>query len=335
MTTATPPLRQAKAKTRVLLTGAFGNVGISTLEELVGRGHRVRTFDLKTKANEKAARRLKGQIEVLWGNVRNPDALAAAVRDQDVVIHLAYVIPRLSATGVNSEDHPEWAREINVDGTRNLIDAMLALPESPRLIFGSSLHVFGRTQDQLPPRRASDPVNPVEHYAQHKVECERMIRTSRLVWSIFRFGAVLPIRLILDPGMFEVPLDNRIEYVHSRDVALALANALDNEDVWGKTLLIGGGPECQFYYRDLMTQILDATGLGGLPAEAFASTPYSTDWLDTNESQRLLNYQRRTLKDYIQEMTSALGYRRFFVRIFRPLLRYWLLKQSPYPGSRL
>ncbi len=32
----------------------------------------------------------------------------------------------------------------------------------------------------------------------------------------------MPIRLILDPGIFEVPLDNRIEYVHGRDVALAM-----------------------------------------------------------------------------------------------------------------
>jgi len=37
----------------VLLTGAFGNVGLSTLEELLRQGHQVRCFDLKTRANEK------------------------------------------------------------------------------------------------------------------------------------------------------------------------------------------------------------------------------------------------------------------------------------------
>ena len=38
---------------KVLLTGAFGNVGTSALEELLERGHQVRCFDLKTKVNEK------------------------------------------------------------------------------------------------------------------------------------------------------------------------------------------------------------------------------------------------------------------------------------------
>ncbi len=40
----------------VLLTGAFGNIGQSALDELLRRGHKVRCFDLKTKANERVAR---------------------------------------------------------------------------------------------------------------------------------------------------------------------------------------------------------------------------------------------------------------------------------------
>jgi nucleoside-diphosphate-sugar epimerase len=314
----------------VLVTGAFGNIGVSTLKELGRRGHKVSAFDVNTPANKKTAKKFVGEVEIFWGDLRNPDDLAAAVRNKDVVIHLAYVIPYLSVTGTKSEDRPDWAREINVGGSRNLINAILAQPEPPRLIFTSSLHVFGRTQDQLPPRRATDAVEPVEHYAQHKIETERMIRTSRLVWCIFRLGAALPIRLIIDRGMFEVPLDNRIEFVHSRDVAFALANALENEDVWGKTLLIGGGSECQFYYSELISQILYAAGLGDFPQKAFASIQYSTDWLDIEESQRLLNYQRHTLKDYIQELTSLLGNWRHVIRLFRPLARMWLLKQSPY-----
>jgi len=43
----------------ILLTGAFGNIGTSTLAELVERGHRVRCFDLKTKAGEKTAQRVE------------------------------------------------------------------------------------------------------------------------------------------------------------------------------------------------------------------------------------------------------------------------------------
>lgn len=314
----------------ILLTGAFGNIGTSTLEAMVNAGHRVRCFDLKTKANERTAAIFKDRIDLVWGDLRQPAGLAVAVKGQDVVAHVAFIIPRLSATGVQSEDHPNWARAINVDGTRNLLDAMWAQPTPPKLIFTSSLHVYGRTQDQLPPRSAGDPPRPIEHYARHKVECEQMIKASGLQWVILRLGAALPIRLILDPGMFEVPLANRIEYVHSKDVGIAIANAATCDEAIGKTLLIGGGAKCQFVYRELIERVMAATGVGMLPAEAFTATPYSVDWLDTSESERLLHYQQRTLDDYIRDMRNALGFRGPFIKLFRPLVRQSLLRQSPY-----
>ncbi|MDY7041449.1 MAG: NAD(P)-dependent oxidoreductase [Chloroflexota bacterium] len=319
---------------RVLLTGAFGNVGKSTLEELVRQGYAVRCFDLETSANKKAARRLakkfEEQIEIVWGDLRRPEDVAAAVEGQDVVVHLAFIIPKLSATGIESEDRPEWAREINVGGTQNLLNAMRTRPSPSKIIFTSSLHVYGRTQNQPPPRTVADPVQPVEHYSHHKAECERMVKDSGLEWVILRLAATLPLAMKLDRGMFDVPLNNRMEYVHTRDVGLAIANAVSSEAVWGRTLLIGGGPRCQYHYREIAQRILDAMGVGMLPEEAFGSTPFCTDWLDTTESQRLLDYQRRDLEDYIQEMVALLGYRRYLIQAFRPIVRRWLLSKSAY-----
>jgi UDP-glucose 4-epimerase len=314
----------------VLLTGAFGNVGTSTLDELIRQGHSVRCFDLKTRTNQKTARRFRGKAEVMWGDLRQPADVAAAVRDQEVVIHLAFIIPKLSVTGFESEDHPDWAREINVGGTRNLLQAMSAQSKPPRIVFASSYHIYGRTQDQPPPRTAWDPVQPIEHYAHHKVECEEMIRGSGLEWAILRLAATLPFSMKLDPGMFDVPLDNRMEYVHTRDVGLAFANAVRSPEVWGQVLLIGGGPSCQYLYREITQQVLDGLGVGALPEEAFALTPFPTDWLDTDESQRLLRYQRHTLDDYVREMKGSLGTRVHLVRALRPVVRYLLLKQSPH-----
>jgi nucleoside-diphosphate-sugar epimerase len=314
----------------VLLTGAFGNIGAHTLEELLQRDHRVRCFDVRTKRNEKIARKYKERIEVVWGDLRNPQDVAAAVQDQEVVIHLAFVIPTLSVTGVSSEKQPDFAYAVNVEGTRNLLEALKPQPVPPRLIFASSLHVYGPTQDQQPPRTASDPVHPIEHYAQHKVICEGMVKESGLEWAIFRLPATLPIRLILDMGMFDVPLENRIEYGHGRDVGAAFANGVDCPEIWGQTLLIGGGPHCQFHYRELVGRIMDMTGIGMLPAKAFSRIPFSTDWLDTSESQRLLKYQTRTLDDYLKDMRHLLGWRLPFIRAFRPFVRSWLLRHSPY-----
>jgi len=315
---------------KVLLTGAFGNVGMSALTELVKQGHSVRCFDLKTKANQKAAQKFKDQIEVTWGDLRRPEDVAAAVRDRNVVVHLAFIIPKMSATGIESEAQPDLARAVNVGGTRNLIEAMQAQPIPPRLVFTSSLHVYGRTPNVPPPRTVSDPVQATEHYSQHKIECEQMVRESGLEYVILRLAATLPLSLKLDGSMFDVPVNNRIEFAHTRDVGLAIANAVSSEEVWGKTLLIGGGESCQFYYGDMVRRILDALGVGMLPKEAFGQTPFPTDWLDTTESQRLLHYQQRDLDDYIQNLSARLGYRRHLVRMFLPAIRHSLLRQSPY-----
>jgi len=324
-----------------MVTGAFGNVGESAVTELLKDGHWVRCFDLPTRANARKARKLEqfarqtpGRLEVLWGDLRQPADVARAVQDQEVVVHLAFIIPKMSATGVESEAQPELAEAVNVGGTRNLLTALEAQPTPPRLIFASSLHVYGLTQHLPPPRTVADPPRPTEHYSRHKVACEEMIRVSGLQWAILRLAATLPLAIRLDPGMFDVPLDNRIEFVHTRDVGLAIARAVRSDAVWGKTLLIGGGPRCQFRYGEMVERILDAMGVGMLPAAAFSTTPFATDWLDTAESQRLLQYQTRDLNDYVHDMVELLGPRRHLIRAFAPIVRAAVLARSPYYRRR-
>ncbi len=266
---------------RILLTGAFGNVGLSALQELLARGHRVRCFDLRTPANLRLARRLARKAEVVWGDMRSAEDVAAAVqrrgrRDPPGVHH-----PEALGDGGRLGEGAGPGTPGQCRGTRNLIRAMRAQPQPPRLIFSSSLHVYGMTQHLLPPRTVDDLPQPVEHYARHKVACERMIRISGLRWSILRFGAVLPLSVRPDPGMFDVPLGNRIEFVHTRDVGVALAHAVESDAIWGRVLLIGGGPRCQLTYRQMMTSILTAMGVGPLPDSAFTDEPFATDWLDT------------------------------------------------------
>lgn len=318
---------------RVLVTGAFGNIGTSTTKELLRQGHIVRALDLKTSANRKRARmlgRLGAQLEVFWGDLRRLDDMKAAVEGQEVVIHLAFIIPKLSATGFESEAHPDWAWEINVGGTQNLIAAMKTQPKPPKLVFASSYHIYGRTQHLEPPRTVWDPAQPLEHYAHHKVECERLVRESGLQWVILRLAATLPIAMKMDPGMFDIPLDNRMEYVHTKDAGLAFANAASNPDVWRKILHVGGGAKCQHTYREIAEAVLVGFGVGMLPEEAFSTIPFPTDWVDTGESERLLQYQQHTLADYVRDMTKMMGYRRWLVSAFRPAIRAMLLQQSAY-----
>jgi UDP-glucose 4-epimerase len=306
---------------KVLLTGAFGNVGSNTLENLIEQGHDVRTFDLNTKAGRKTAGRFKGKIETLWGDLRRPDDVATAVKDRDVVIHIGFVIPP------TSEQNPELAREVNVNGTRNLIDAMKNVSSSPKIIFSSTASVFGATHHMEPPRTCSDPLEPTDHYTSHKVDCEKMITESGLEWSILRLVAV-PRAGQIDPVMFDIPLVNRIEFVHPRDVGLAIANAVSCDGIWGKIMLIGGGEGRQLLYRDYITGLMEGAGVGMLPDEAFGNTPFYTDWMDTTESQRLLKYQRYFFDDYVNELPRELGYQYRMIKAFRPVIRRWLLSKS-------
>lgn len=318
----------------IVLTGAYGNVGQSTIQALLDRGMRVRAFDIETAANRKAAVRFEGQVETVWGDLRRPDDVRRAVAGADAVLHLGFVIPTLSATGVGCEQRPDWAREINVGGTCNLIQALQdqSRPGTAprRLVFASSLHIYGHTQHLPPPRYTSDTPRPVEHYAHHKVEAEQMVRESGLCWAILRLGAALPLRLIMDTAMFDVPLNNRIEFVHTRDAGAAFAAAAEHPGVLGRTLHIGGGERCQMVYRDMMRAVLDATGVGALPDWAFTTQPYAVDWLDTREAQALLRFQTRTFEDYTRDLRKKVGALRGLVLLLRPAVRRWLLSRSPY-----
>ena len=316
---------------KVLVTGALGNLGQAVLDALIARGHSVTAFDRPTIRNRRTARRYGTRVLFRWGDITDHRTLSEVLLGQDVVVHLAFVIPRLSATGRGSEEAPGWAEAVNVGGTRALIDTLRYTPNPPRLLFTSSLHIYGRTMHLPPPRRVHELPSPVEHYARHKVVAERLVRDSGLTWAIFRLGAALPVRLILDPGMFDVALNNRIEFVHRRDVALAVANALETDAAWGRVWHIAGGPRCQFIYRDMVRMIMETVGIGMLPEEAFNPVPYPTDWLDTEESQAVLQFQEHTFDDYLAELHALVGpVRRRLIGALRPWVRFYLLLHSPY-----
>jgi len=62
---------------------------------------------------------------------------------------------------------------------------------------------------------------------------------------------------------------------------------------------------------------------------------FATDWMETEESQRLLNYQTRTIDDYVKDIQKSLGIKLLFIKLFRPTIRYFLLKKSPYYRKRV
>jgi len=313
---------------RVMVTGAFGNVGWSALTELLAQGHRVRAFDLRNRATQRAARRCDDRVEVLWGDIRNPRELAGAVAGVDAVAHLAFVIPP------QSELRPEWAREINVGGTHNLLAAMRALPHPPRLVYTSSVSVTGpRGPEDVPPVTADHPTKVSDAYTAHKIETEEMVRESGLEWTILRLGAVLPPELPkrFHPMTFDMPEDQRLEVVHTRDVGLAVANAVGCDEALGRTLLIAGGKSCRIRASEMRAGFSDVMGMPAFPASAFSRQPFYTDFMDTEEAQRLLRFQRHSFDDYLDDLRPTVS--RLYPLVMRPfggLIMRQLLKRSPH-----
>jgi nucleoside-diphosphate-sugar epimerase len=313
----------------VLVTGACGNIGRHAVPALAAAGYRVRALSRGLAADRKVVRAFGPEVEVIRGDVRDRAAMDAAVRDVDCVVHLAYFIPPPAL------EHPVLAESINIGGTRTLIEAALAAARRPRFLFASTLDVYGYTQHLPPPRRVGDPVQATDIYSGHKIACERMVERSGLRWCTLRFADVPPIEVRAPhPMMFRLPPDTRFEMIHPADAGLAVARAVAEPAVWGRTFNIGGGARCQMRYRDYLGAFLDAMEIGRFPDEAFSTEPYCTDWLDTDESQRLLGYQRHGFEDVVRETAALLGFRRPLARIFRPVVRAGILRMSPYWRAR-
>jgi nucleoside-diphosphate-sugar epimerase len=311
---------------KVLLTGALGNVGLSTLKVLLDKGYDVRIFEIKNRRNKKLVKKYKNKIEIIWGDLRDKEAVSKAIQNQDIVLHLAAIIPPLA------DVNPQLAESVNVGGTKNILEALQKQANKPKIIYTSSIAVYGDRRHN-PMIDVNDPLVPSkgDYYAITKITAERLIRESGLDFAIFRLTYITSIdKLNMDPLMFHMPLDTFIEICDTKDVGLALVNAIGCDDIWGETFNIAGGKECRTTYREYLNDMMEIFGLGRdfLPEEGFAEKDFHCGYMNTSKSQTLLNYQKHTLEDYYTEVKNKIGPRKHFMPAIRWIIRLNLLKRS-------
>jgi len=246
----------------VLVTGAFGNIGSYVVTELAKLNHTVICFDLENKKTKKKQKWLiKKKISFItkWGDLLDPKSVQNAIKDVGCVIHLAAILHP------QTEKLPELSQRINVEGTQNLVNEANKTGKRPKIIFSSSFAVYGKRPSisLQPPIHVNDPITPTDLYSEHKIKAEAIIKESGLDWTFIRFCAVLPLDIAneIDPVMFEIPLDQRIEFIHPHDAAKALTHAIDNPKTDNRIFLGGGGEGCKLVEREMVKTMLEVVGL--------------------------------------------------------------------------
>jgi len=317
-------------KKKVLLTGASGVVGFETFKELLRRKDRydIRIFNLDQKREQKIFAPYTGQVEMIWGDLRDASIVEKAVRNVDYILHIAALIPPAA------DHHPTLARDINVGGTMNILKAMRKQPTPPKLIYTSSISVYGDRIDN-PEIQVGDSLRPSEgdEYARTKIEAENQIRGSGLTWTIFRLCGILYPHLKIQPLMFHMPLDTSLEFCHNSDAGFALVQAIESNRLWGKTFNLGGGEQCRTNARAFLKAMMPLYGVDPetIPEYAFATRNFHSGFYkDGDKLEKILHFQKHTLGNHINTVKENVSpFQRFMIHMIpRFLIRAWMLHMS-------
>jgi len=124
----------------VLITGGAGFIGSHLADELLGAGCSVRVLDSLVEQVHGTAERpdyLNADVELIPGDMRNPDVVRGALAGIDAVFHLAARV----GVGQSMYEPAEYVG-VNALGTGVLLEALLAHPVR-KLVVASSMSVYG------------------------------------------------------------------------------------------------------------------------------------------------------------------------------------------------
>jgi NAD dependent epimerase/dehydratase len=145
---------------KVLVTGADGFIGSHLVEKLVLNGYKVKAFVYYNSFNswgwlDSIPQNLLKQIEIFSGDIRDPNGVRSAMKECDIVYHLAALI------AIPFSYHsPDSYIDTNVKGTLNIVQAAKELGVE-RVLVTSTSEVYGTAKyvpiDELHPRQPQSP----------------------------------------------------------------------------------------------------------------------------------------------------------------------------------
>ncbi|MBW6465457.1 MAG: NAD-dependent epimerase/dehydratase family protein [Brevefilum sp.] len=242
-----------------LVTGAAGHLGNVLVRELLARGEKVRALILPGEDTQS----LEGlPVERIEGNVLNTDSLRAAMRDVDVVFHLAALV---SIT----EEKSYLLQAVNVDGTRNVIEAAKDAGVG-KLVYTSSIHALERPPMgvSITEKLAFDPHNPAGPYDRTKAQASILVQQAvqdGLNTSIlcptgvtgpydYRRSEIGELILSFMQKRVNFLVEGAFDFVDVRDVALGQILARDLGQP-GETYILGGERVELKLFHDLVQRV--------------------------------------------------------------------------------
>jgi cholest-5-ene-3beta,7alpha-diol 3beta-dehydrogenase len=316
---------------KILITGSTGAIGLAMLQQLKVSNdlQGVSVLVRNSKKNKKILRPFADQITIHYGDLLERSSLIPACKNQDLVIHLAGIIP----PAYHENNDLGW--KVNVGGTKNVIEVMEEYAPKAFLLFSSSVVVYG-DRIATPEISTTDPLDHEQEdgYGRAKVACEKMIQESSLRWGIYRVTGVMGVRNHkISAIMFHVPMATRMEIVTVRDAANAfIQSAKHLESLDHKIFNFGGGKACFLTYREFLTRSFASFGLGQLnfPDDAFATCNFHLgEYTDSDELEKILHFRSDSVDSYFKHLQANIPWiQRIATRPFAWFIKRYLLSLS-------
>lgn len=239
---------------KVFVTGGNGFVGLNIVSALVEAGHET-TAIVRPGSNTQYLEPMG--VRIVRGGLDDADALADAMRGAEAVIHTA------GNTSCDWRDLPQL-EAVNVIGTRNVVDAALAVG-ARRLVFTSTTSTVGAYND--PTRRADEnvpltgfrarsPYGVTKTQAEHIVAdaCARGLETIVLnpaeVLGAYDYNLQWG-RIVLAAQFDQIPFDppGGASFCHAADVGRAHVSALTRGRSGERYLIAGHDVRFSDFFR--------------------------------------------------------------------------------------
>lgn len=326
---------------KLLITGAFGNVGKAVIKEAYKRSHEIIVFEVDNRKTRKAAGKYRNKLRnTIFGDIRNSDDVKKAVQNCDAVIHLAAIIPPLS------KRRRELTMDVNFGGTVNLVDIIKETKRNIPFVFTSSASVMGPTQQQDKLVNRNDPLVVTGNYEESKIKCEAFLKENADNYLVFRLAGVLPNfsarafmgSFSLLEELFDMHPDMRLEMIMAEDVATALVIGAEKlksgSTPKNQAYILGGGEKngWQLRGKEFVSRLFGSLSLP-LPDKKYFTpdiNTYHLDWYDTKEAQQEFSFQNHNIEGYFKSMKKSFRFFKLPIILFRKIIIKKLVKMSPY-----